>query len=59
MPKYKMGAKKYKVVGRLSRTRRKARIIRGGVRTIFKDQNGKLFVKLARKVWKFPEEIEY
>lgn len=57
--RYNLGTGKYKISGCLAKTGRRVRIIRGGPRRIWKDEKGKLFVKLVGKYWKFPQEIDY
>jgi len=57
--RYKLGGKKYKIVGKLKRTKRTARPVRCGKRTIMKDEIGNLWVSCFGKYWKFPQEIEY
>ena len=49
-----------KVKGTLKSTGRKSpNIVRAGKRTLFEDDEGKLFVKIFNKWWQFPNEIEY
>ena len=57
--KYKQGGKKWKIKGQLHKTERTVKPVRVGLRTIYKDDAGKLWVKCFNKWWKFPEEIEY
>jgi hypothetical protein len=57
--KYKQGRKKWKISGKLTRTKRTVKPVGSSKRTIMKDEHGKLWVKVFGKYWKFPEEIEY
>lgn len=43
----------------LQKTNRRVYVIRAGARRIYKDSKGQLWVKIKRKWWKFPQEVEY
>lgn len=57
--KYITGTLRYKIKGVLHRTKRTVKPIRCGKRTIHKDDRGKLWVKIRKKWWRFPNEVEY
>ena len=48
-----------KIKGKLKSTGKKQSIHRAGKRTLFEDEEGKLFVRIFNKWWQFPDEIEY
>ena len=51
--------KKTGIIGTLHKTGRKVYPVRTGVRVIYQDDAGQLWVKIFGKFWRFPEEIDY
>jgi len=51
--------KRFNIKGVLHKTSRKVKPVRVGVRTIYKDDSGQLWVKCFNLWWKFPQEIDY
>ena len=43
----------------LQKTNRTVKVVRVGVRRIYKDSRGQLWVRCFKKWWKFPQEVEY
>jgi len=48
-----------RIKGKLKSTGKKQSIHRAGKRTLFEDEEGKLFVRIDHKWWQFPDQVEH